>query len=1460
MMSYLKRVICSLLVLTLTMTALPDIGIKTYADTVSTKHVHLEQIIKNSSDKNKYDLLFLFNEEGNLGSQDLETKVKKYQERAISVLEKAKAEGKVESYQSFFTSNSINAVFNDIEVVKEIVNLEEIVDVSSNDVIELIDPVDDIEGQNRSVLYTPDDRNIEWGVKAVHAEKVWDEFGLHGEGVTIGIIDTGVNYKLPALKNAYKGYDPVMDTFDTTYYKDFIDSSKTEPDASPENNHGTHVAGIIVGKEGDSLNQIGVAPGAKFISARAIYQNSTAKRTTVLAAGDWMYEMHPDIINNSWGGNTEPDPWFMRMAERLEEAGIIVVFASGNDKNNDAQEGSILNPASLPNVISVGAVDINNKIAPFSNKGPSSFDKNSSWIKPEFTAPGVQVRSLNAMGGYTSESGTSMAAPHVSGVLALIKQAKPDITMSEAKSLLTSTAQPLTDRNYTTSPNMAYGYGIVNAYDAIATLHGRQMGSIYGTVLKSGIRNMQAYNEIALSSLNVINSLPYSDKNEKRIDDTLDISPIKGSLINANTKFSIDITKKDSNTNSNETDLNLVSIEISNSNSESRGWETVGYFDLDRDLELNKTVHREYSLSDFLDENVKDDTYVYLRIVRSATNKDSSKIFIQKISLFDSENSESEDTDNQIKDTSQSNDILAQSIANEDISKDSNLEEASESNFFEKSEKIGETKPTAKEEIASLEAPSIDNQDILNSISEISTSSNSMSESETSTESKVSTEIVTKKSTDSTNSLNYEKTSGDFLNEEDDDDIEVQSGKQPISLQSLNSKIPFKPMIKVLNSGKTVFASEFNGEFKLTHAINNPNEPLKVEVSAYGYETKVINVDLTKMKDQRFDFVLDPAPLAKASGKVLDESQNPIVGVKASIIEDDYIEEISSDDNGKYRIKAAYAGDYTIRYSKYGYLTKLMRVELKEGDNEIEDVILNKLNNLSESSVDYGIPKQISGQTESLTESNYLPLGAAVRFQAPNTGGILKQANIYLAQDNTYRGKFIQVGVLGYDSQGRLRELAPFKEYELDKPGWHTFDFSEYYINSNNPIYITTRYDTTTSNSIAVAYVRNLSNESYSNSFIFSSSGALNPVSSFNNIPQGGFAITTDWFFGSTSNSGNSNNKGKLIPSVPEKETKKIKPNIDEESKPLPTQPRRNSGSDSGSKGGKGYLKQYGVDSGLDDVANGIISQPTSEGSFNPLKYKKDSESEERGIEDIPNGYKNIHGQIVPEYVVDRAWFYDSKRNKWQLLDENQQPYKNRWLPVFTYSKTKRGTNYSWFRFDENGDMVTGWYSDKSGRMFYLEEEVGNYEGELVVGLREINGNTYYFDESSSNNEGVMLTGWFSDKTGNKYYFSKDTEDRYGQMLTGWNYVDNSWKYFSQSEEDKGRLVESKDESDKNRTTSIANTNADESTKKDSENVKLGETNQNESKATSNKLEPKTGNLDVEGTKELEEFRTDGPK
>ena len=99
------------------------------------------------------------------------------------------------------------------------------------------------------------------GVLQVHADKVWDEFGVDGTGATVGIIDGGANYNVNALKNAWSGK-----------YKDFVDGYDT-PQHTSSDDHGTHVAGTIVGREGDNLNRIGVAPGAKFISARAMSED-----------------------------------------------------------------------------------------------------------------------------------------------------------------------------------------------------------------------------------------------------------------------------------------------------------------------------------------------------------------------------------------------------------------------------------------------------------------------------------------------------------------------------------------------------------------------------------------------------------------------------------------------------------------------------------------------------------------------------------------------------------------------------------------------------------------------------------------------------------------------------------------------------------------------------------------------------------------------------------------------------------------------------------------------------------------------------------------------------------------------------------------------------------------------------------------------------------------------------------
>ena len=131
-------------------------------------------------------------------------------------------------------------------------------------------------------------------------------------------------------------------------------------------------------------------------------------------------------------------------------------------------------------------MDRNKNLGKFSLVGPSAFDETGKIIKPEIVAPGVQVRSVDATGNYVSWNGTSMATPHVTGVVALLKQAAPGLSVREIKNVITETAEPLTDRKYQETPNMGYGYGLINAYDAVARLKGKTIGSISGTVKKLG--------------------------------------------------------------------------------------------------------------------------------------------------------------------------------------------------------------------------------------------------------------------------------------------------------------------------------------------------------------------------------------------------------------------------------------------------------------------------------------------------------------------------------------------------------------------------------------------------------------------------------------------------------------------------------------------------------------------------------------------------------------------------------------------------------------------------------------------------------------------------------------------------------------------------------------------------------------------------------------------------------------
>ncbi len=438
-----------------------------------------------SQNKDEYDILIKFkNIESSI--EDKKELTRASQKEALDILYKAKSENKVEKIESFYIVNAIHAVVKDKNIIRKIINLENVEKITENYRIKKIEPVKK-KRKSRSTIFVPDEKNIEWGVSNIGADKVWRDFNITGKGVTVGIIDTGVNYNLLALRKNFKGYDEKTDSItNKQYYKDFIDGLEI-PEKKHVNDHGTHVMGSILGKEKENVNQIGVAPGAKFISARALDDNG-GDTSNLLAAAQWLLEQKVDVINNSWGGTNDDNTWFKEIAKSWRKAGIVSVFASGNkiSSSDSAGFGSIANPGNLMEVFAVGAVDINKNIASFSKKGPSIFDKTKKVIKPDVVAPGVQVRSVDATGTYVSWNGTSMATPHVTGVVALLKEANKNLSVDEIENIIKETAEPLKDTEFDKSPNMAYGYGMVNAYDAVSKALGKKIGSICGKVYKDG--------------------------------------------------------------------------------------------------------------------------------------------------------------------------------------------------------------------------------------------------------------------------------------------------------------------------------------------------------------------------------------------------------------------------------------------------------------------------------------------------------------------------------------------------------------------------------------------------------------------------------------------------------------------------------------------------------------------------------------------------------------------------------------------------------------------------------------------------------------------------------------------------------------------------------------------------------------------------------------------------------------
>jgi subtilisin family serine protease len=314
-----------------------------------------------------------------------------------------------------------------------------------------------------------------WNLTLIGAERVWLEYGVTGEGIVIGQSDSGVQWDHPEVVLQYRGQDGRHDFnwFDPWYGTvEPIDSS----------GHGTHTLGLALGK------RTGVAPGAAWFGCANLARN-LANPALYLDCMQFMLAPFPlggdpftqgkpqlaaDVLNNSWGCPQIEgcDATALQPAvAALRAAGVFVVASAGNEGPGCE---TVRHPIALyGEVFSVGAINDAGHLASFSSRGPVTVD-GSGRTKPDIVAPGVAVLSALPGNSYGRFDGTSMAGPHVAGVVALVWSANPalrgDIDRTEA--LLRQTAQPyrgplpacVLDHG---APNNGAGYGIIDAYAAV---------------------------------------------------------------------------------------------------------------------------------------------------------------------------------------------------------------------------------------------------------------------------------------------------------------------------------------------------------------------------------------------------------------------------------------------------------------------------------------------------------------------------------------------------------------------------------------------------------------------------------------------------------------------------------------------------------------------------------------------------------------------------------------------------------------------------------------------------------------------------------------------------------------------------------------------------------------------------------------------------------------------------------
>ncbi len=397
-------------------------------------------------------IIVLANQQIAFNNVNGELQIESDQKNIIQLLGDAKSTNKAQEIKPIKLVNAVAA-----EVTPEVlVSLSKKPEVSKIELDEVVYLVDTPESSLKEIKGSSSIQNINiisanaWGVDKVGAPTVWQQ-GITGKGVTVAVVDTGIDVNHPDLDDLDE--NPLTNDPKVVSWIDYVNSY---PSPYDDHGHGTHVAGTISGTGANGI-RTGVAPGTKLIAAKVFSEEGYGYTSDVILAFEWAVNNNADII--SYSGGSSHQEIYTTAINNVVAAGVVPVIAAGN---SGPGSNTISCPGDEINSIAIGATDSSDTIAYFSSRGPVTLG-GQTYIKPDVSAPGLNIISTFPGGGYDYMSGTSMATPHVSGTAALMLENNPSLTPSRVKQILEGTS---VDRGSTGKDN-SYGSGRINAYQAV---------------------------------------------------------------------------------------------------------------------------------------------------------------------------------------------------------------------------------------------------------------------------------------------------------------------------------------------------------------------------------------------------------------------------------------------------------------------------------------------------------------------------------------------------------------------------------------------------------------------------------------------------------------------------------------------------------------------------------------------------------------------------------------------------------------------------------------------------------------------------------------------------------------------------------------------------------------------------------------------------------------------------------